>query len=132
MTDETMAVVREAYQIEEAYRDGYGEFSDVGTEDIDFSMFTETARWANVIAPGLRAAAGYSDAGHGTYTENRPVAAIKPGCEEDTPAEAVQKSAFDVFDRLTSAYRAGALDAAEGRPPDPDRVVPAPREPAEA
>jgi len=33
------------------------------------SMFKESARWANIIAPQLRELAGYEDSGVGTYSQ---------------------------------------------------------------
>jgi hypothetical protein len=116
MTNDTIAVVKPYYLTEEAYRMGHDEFTDVdaeSAEEIEFSHFTGSARWANIIAPKLRAMAGYDDRGHGTYQEERQIAAIKPGCEEDEPAEAHLMDAFHLYDSLTDAYRMGAYDAVE-------------------
>ena len=116
-TEGEIAVVRIAYATEEAYSMGHGEFSDVEAEEaeeIDFSLFTDSARWINVIAPKLRAMAGYGHSGRGSsHTEERQVAAILPGCEEDTPAEADLLEARYIYDELFDAYRMGALDAVE-------------------
>jgi hypothetical protein len=116
MTRDTIAVVKPYYRIEEAYSMGHDEFSDVeadSAEEIEFSHFTESARWANIIAPDLRAMAGYADAGHGTYREGRQIAAIKPGCEEDEPAEAYLMDADSLYESLVDAYRMGAYDGVE-------------------
>ena len=126
MTDDNIgevAVVKPRYVTEEAYRMGHGEFQDAeadSADDVEFHHFTETARWANTIAPKLRAMAGaYDPTGKGTYTAHRDVAAILPGCEEDEPAEAEIINSRYLYQSLVDAYRGGALDAVEGRN-DPD------------
>ena len=115
--DGDVAVVKPHYLTEEAYRMGHDEFSDVeadSAEDVEFSHFTELARWANVIAPKLRAMAGARDpTGKGTYTQHREVAAILPGAEEDEPAEADLVSSQRLYGSLVDAYQTGALDSVE-------------------
>ena len=115
--DGDVAVVKPHYLTEKAYSMGHDEFSDVeadSAEDVDFGQFTSTARWANVIAPRLRAMAGAADpGGKGTYTHHREVAAIHPGCEEDQPAEADLVGSERLFEALVDAYRTGALDSVE-------------------
>ena len=116
-TSGDIAVIKPDYIIEEAYRMGHDEFSDVeadSAEDVEFHYFTESARWANIILPRLRAMAGAADEmGVGTYTDHRDVAAIHSGCEEDEPAEADLISSKHVHGELVDAYRMGALDAVE-------------------
>jgi len=124
MTD-TIAVVKPFYVKQKAYRMGYEEFSDLDgeeTEDFDLAPFKGSARWSNTIAPRLRAMAGYSDTGPGTYTEDREVAAIERGAEEDTPAEAEITEARHIYQKVVQSFDVGALDAAEGRNPDHGRV----------
>jgi len=115
--DGDVAVVKPYYLTEQAYRMGHNEFSDVeadSADDVEFHHFTESARWANVIAPKLRAMAGAADpTGKGTYTAHRDVAAILPGCEEDEPPEADLVKSQRLYDALVDAYRTGALDAVE-------------------
>jgi hypothetical protein len=115
--DGDVAVVKPHYLTEKAYSMGHDEFSDVeaeSAEEIQFSHFTESARWANVIAPRLRSMAGAADpTGKGTHTGHREVAAIHAGCEEDEPAEADLVSSSDLYEALVDAYRTGALDAVE-------------------
>lgn len=112
-----VAVVEPYYLTGEAYEMGHAEFSGVEAEtaeDVDFGQFTSTARWANIIAPKLRAMSGARDStGKGTYTEHREVAAIHAGCEEDEPAEADLVSSADLYEALVDAYRTGALDSVE-------------------
>lgn len=114
-----VAVVKPYYLTEEAYRMGHrftkGMDDDTVPDDelLDLSPIKESARWANNIAPSLRAMAGYLDNGHGTYTDAREVAAILPGCEEDEPAEADLCSARDVFNALVKAWDMGAMDGYE-------------------
>ena len=115
--DGDVAVVKPYYLTGEAYDMGHNEFSDVDAsdaEEIQFSHFTESARWANVIAPKLRAMAGARDpTGKGTYTQHREVAAIHAGCEEDEPAEADLVGSEMLYEALVDAYKTGALDAVE-------------------
>ena len=115
--DGDVAVVKPYYLTEEAYRMGHDEFSDVEADsaaDVEFHHFTETARWANVIAPKLRAMAGARDpTGKGTYTQHREVAAILPGAEEDEPAEADIYSSRVLYEAMVEAYQTGALDSVE-------------------
>jgi hypothetical protein len=112
-----VAVVKPYYLTEEAYQMGHDEFKGIdadSAEDVEFHHFTETARWANTIAPRLRAMAGARDpTGKGTYTDHREVAAILAGCEEDKPREADLVQSNRLYDALVDAYRTGALDAAE-------------------
>lgn len=115
MTD-NIAVVKPYYLKEEAYRMGHSEFedTDLGPDaDPDLSGFTDSARYANHVLPDLRAMSGFEDNKGGTYTVNRRVAAIKPGCEEDEPAEAELTEAQYVFEELVSAWRMGAYDGME-------------------
>lgn len=115
--DGDVAVVKPHYLTEEAYSMGHAEFEGIDAdtaEDVEFSHFTEGTRWANVIAPKLRAMAGARDpTGKGTYTEHREVAAILPGADEDEPAEADLVQSSDLYESLVDAYRNGALDSVE-------------------
>jgi predicted lipid-binding transport protein (Tim44 family) len=92
-------------------------------ERLDLSPFKGSARWANHIAPDLRAMAGHADSGPGTYTVNRQVAAIHDGCEEDEPAEADLVEARQLFQALVEAWDMGAYDGAEDTY-DPDSAQP--------
>lgn len=128
MTDDntgTVAVVKPYYLLEEAYRMGHSEFEGMDEPnddgDMDLSPFKSSARWANIIAPDLRAMAGYDDGGHGTYKLQRQVAAIHAGCEEDEPAEADLMHCGWIYDKLVEAWDMGALDGWEGTY-DPDSV----------
>jgi hypothetical protein len=115
---EQIAVVKPHYAKEEAYNDGYERFEAMDieeSEDFDLAPFQDSATYANHVLPNLRAMAGFGDSGHGTHTENRKVAAIKPGCEEDEPAEAELLASRHLIDELTNAWTAGAHDAALGR-----------------
>jgi hypothetical protein len=123
MSKDSIAVVKVHYRLEEAYRQGYNEFEGFEFQDddepLDLSHFKSSARWVNNIAPELRAMAGYADSGPGTYTVEREVAAIKPGCEEDEPAEAELVECIHVHQRLVEAFDKGAYDAADGREQSP-------------
>lgn len=123
-TDGDVAVVQPFYAAEEAYRNGYQRFEGTDLPDeaeFDLSGFRQSATYANTVLPRLRAMSGYADAGHGTYTENRKVAAVHPGCEEDTPAEADIVDATTVEKHLMQCWERGVYDAVEGREPDVGR-----------
>lgn len=117
--NDTIAVVKTAYVLEEAYEMGHsrhtGTASEVAdtAEEFDLSPLKGSAQWANNIAPELRSMAGLDDSGHGTYQENRQIAAVVPGCEEDEPAEARLVDAREFFGALVEAFDAGAYDAIE-------------------
>ena len=114
-TNADVAVVEIDYQEEAAYNMGHAEFADHDTADdpeVDPYFITDSARYANIIAPDLRAMAGYGDRGMGTYTEDRQVAAIVPGCEEDVGVQLADLTdASALFDELHSAFFRGAHDA---------------------
>jgi hypothetical protein len=112
-----VAVVKIDYKEEEAHRMGYAEFKghDTATDpEVDPYFITDSARWANVIQPQLRAMAGFDDSGVGTYTISRDVAAINPGTEEDEPSTAQLMAAQRVLELLNKAYFDGAHDALSG------------------
>ena len=114
-TDGEVAVVKADYVLEEAYRMGHNEFSDFELDDdeeADLSGFKSYARWANVLAPRLRAMSGAADHGHGTFQDHRQVAVIRSGCEEDEPAEADLMDSRHVYEAVVSAWDMGALDGA--------------------
>lgn len=123
---DTIAVVKPNYYLEQAYQKGYDRFDGEATperSDPSLDGFTDSATYANHVLPGLRQMAGYDDSGHGTYTQEREVAAIIAGREEDEPAEATLVSSYKVYDRLVEAWRGGALDAMAGDDPQPDEYV---------
>lgn len=64
---------------------------------------TDSARYANTIAPKLRAITGYHDSGHGTYQE----------AYFDT-------ATFILNEGVHPAYRRGYADARLGRDPNPE------------
>lgn len=122
---EQIAVVKIHYKLERAYDRGYLRFSDDDpVEDAAqaLSHFAESAEYANQILPKLRAMAGYEKGPGGTYTIKRRVAAIKPGCEEDEPADAELVEGRHVFNALTEAWRSGAIDSLSGNERDPSDV----------
>lgn len=111
MTNETETIDM-AETRKEAYEMGFDRFKGLSgeeTEEFTFEPFTQSAEWANTILPRLRAMAGYSDSGYGTYTEENTVLVTS----EDPSAE--RESRY-LFDELVDMYRNGAYDAV-----DPDR-----------
>ena len=85
----TVKIIAEWDAKHEAYNRGYSRFLNrdlVDIEEYHFSQFTETAEWANTVAPDLRAMAGYDDRGHGTY-QQEPEAIVLVEEPEDEPAE---------------------------------------------
>lgn len=120
-----IAVVKPAYQIEEAYRMGYDRFEpadDADDADHPIAHFKESGEWANGIAPRIRAMAGYRDDGRGTYQLKRQVAAIEPGAEEDNPAAAQLVPSEVVREKLVDAFDHGAAAALSGDEKDPSVV----------
>lgn len=91
---------------EEAYQMGWnkaaqieGQFGEDGEfEDSDPRLPTDSANWANNIAPKLRALSGYEDEGHGTY--------------QKVPIDL----AHEIFNEdALPAFRRGYYDRAEGK-----------------
>ncbi|WP_226041190.1 hypothetical protein [Natrinema sp. DC36] len=82
----------EASPIEGEYGEG-GEFADSKPE-----VPTDSARWANILAPKLRSIAGYEDSGYGTYQE-LPIDVVHDIYNED----------------VSTAFREGYYDCAEGK-----------------
>jgi hypothetical protein len=121
MTSDTTVVIEEAEALDSAYDAGYSEFDEIpaaeSDEPADLSFFTETARYANVVAPRLRATAGLADSGHGTYQKDREVAVVPVGCEDDEPAQCRLMSARQFYEQAVHPeWRRGAHDALEGHP----------------
>lgn len=120
MSDDDMTVVIEEVEaLDRAYDIGYEEFDPVPEAESDgpvnLSFFTETARYANHVAPSLRQIAGHDDGGHGTYQEDREVAVVPVGCEDDVPAECRLVPASTFYSEAVHVeWRRGALDALEG------------------
>lgn len=111
-----IAVVKPYYLKEKAYNLGHSRFEDMDLpegEDPEIHHFKESAKWANTVAPRLRAMAGFEDSKGGTYTKHRQVAAIKPGCEDDEPAEAELVDARHIYEELVDAWDMGARDGLE-------------------
>jgi hypothetical protein len=123
-TSGDVAVVKPYYATEEAYNMGYKRFSDLSgeeTKDFDLAPYHGSAEYCNHVLPKLRCMAGFADpGGHGTWQGHRQVAAIRPGCEEDEPAEADLADARTLHDTLVEAFTAGAYDAVDGNEKDPD------------
>lgn len=120
-------VINEWRAKEEAYSDAYYRFSqgeEVDEEDFQFSHFTESATWANTVAPNLRAMAGYDDEGYGTYQTPVPIVLVSEPDDEPAVGQLVEEP-WHFLDELHQAYQRGAFDAATGRERDP----PAPHEP---
>ena len=109
--DETVATIPEiaAEAHREAYELGYSEAMPIDTADPEIATDdpeqaadetpelleapTDSARYANHIAPKLRAIAGYHDSGHGTYTD----------CYYETAADVLTEDVHE-------GYRAGYTD----------------------
>lgn len=121
----TYAVVTEADALDESYRMGFDRFHDPAGDHpeghnpmLSLDHFTETARYVNSVVPTLRAMAGYTDSGPGTYTVERPVVVIPQGNEDDQPASGRRFNPDTVLSAVVSQWRHGALDALD---PDRDR-----------
>lgn len=124
-TDGEIAVVKQDYRLREAYDMGHQRFkdADLGDDDPVTEHFKESATWANTVAPRLRAMAGLADRGHGTYQEDRQVAAVHPGAEEDEPAEAELIDARELYRAFVEAFDLGAYHAAVEDRHDPESVL---------
>jgi len=103
----------------EAFGMGCQEFDGVDVDDcdqiIDFDAgsITDSARYANIILPCLRALAGMGDDGTGCYTEDREVAVIPPEARGDLPADGFTTNADYLVSRLVDAFFEGAYLSVE-------------------
>jgi hypothetical protein len=115
MTEEVKVIDRWA-TLDQAYDMGYNEFDGMleaeSAEDFDFSHFTQYARWANHILPKLRSMSGFSDRGHGTYTEENNVVLVDE--PDDEPADGLLMECHHFHEDVVDEYRRGAYDAALG------------------
>lgn len=117
MTDTTdlhdpVAVVYEADALDAAYRLGTEKGPANESPPDAYSHFTETAQYANVVAPMLRCLAGHGDAGHGTYRVRRPVVVVPEGDGDDSPAVGEYHDSPDpVLNVVLDAFRRGFHDA---------------------
>jgi len=115
---ETIVVVEEAAALDDARARGRSRFAGLDPEiaaDTDPSRITDSAAWANHIAPTLRCLAGFRDDGYGTWQVDGEIALIADGDESDNPADAelMPASAFHrhvVDEWYEGAY--AAIDAA--------------------
>jgi len=119
---ETIVVVEEAEALAHAYGRGYDRFAGIDADvaaDTDPSRITDSAAWANHIAPTLRCTAGYRDSGYGTWQVNGSIALVEDGDEGDHPADAVVMDAADFHREVVEAWYDGAYaaidDAVDGR-----------------
>lgn len=127
MTEHTIGVVPEAETLNEAYNMGFDRYEPAeGEVDPAAALdgISDSAEWANIIAPKLRALAGYVDSGHGTYRVERTVAVVRTGDGDDLPRDAVQVDPNHVFEKVVDAYRTGVSDALEGREADDSNADP--------
>ncbi len=115
---ETITVVEEVEALDHAYSRGYDRFAGLDPEiaaDADPSRITDSASWANHIAPMLRATAGFRDGGMGTWQIDGRIALIEDGDEADHPADARLMPASTFHREVVDAWYEGAyaaLDAA--------------------
>lgn len=113
MTD-NITVVRETHALDEAWEMGYERFSGIDPElaaDVDPSRITDSAAWANHIAPTLRCLAGHRDSGYGTWTEDGQIALIPVGNEDDRPTDGVVTTASEFHRSVVDTWYNGAYKA---------------------
>ena len=112
----------------EAYKDGYGRFEGfdgLEQEGFDLGPFYDSAIYANIVLPAMRAAAGYADDGPGTYTVEREVVVVpKSSMMDDRPIEAEGPvPSSHILSELTNAWSMGAYDGALGETEDLDAAI---------
>jgi hypothetical protein len=108
------AVVVDQEAKERAYELGFNEFSGMETPEndrLELEFFTDSARYANIVAPKLRAIAGHADSGTGTFTTNRDIILVDERDLEDRPIEGDSWNARDYYsDVIHDAWRQGCHD----------------------
>jgi len=107
MTD-TIPVIYESAALDDAESLARSEYSDIPLEALQadhFQVRTDSAHWANGIAPELRALSGFDDSGFGTYQQDREIALVPGGCGDDRPAEAELLRAKQFSREVFETYR---------------------------
>jgi len=107
MTD-TIPVIYESEALDSAEALARSEYADIPLEALQadhFQVRTDSAHWANGIAPELRAFSGFGDSGYGTYQQDREIALVLVGCGDDRPAEAELLRAKQFSREVFEAYR---------------------------
>jgi len=116
-----MHVVNMDVVLEHAYDWGYDEFVGVSEDPDDYPgeydayLFTDSARYANIILPGLRQMSGYADAGAGTYAYTRDVVAVGQGVAHQYVTEGDEVASSELLDEVVSKFFEGAHDAVEDK-----------------
>lgn len=130
-----MHVVNMDVVLEHAYDWGYDEFVGIDVdgdfrvhgsghdslepEDVvreyDPYMITDSARYANIILPGLRQMSGYADAGAGTYAYTRDVVAVGQGVAHQYVTEGDEVASSELLDEVVSKFFEGANEAVEDK-----------------
>jgi hypothetical protein len=107
MTD-TIPVIYESAVLDDAESLARSEYADiplVALQADEFQVRTDSAHYANGIAPELRRISGYADGTYGTYQEERQIALIPVGDADDQPAEALLMSSRTLAKKVHDAYR---------------------------
>jgi len=117
MTDNSIPVVVAPETEEKAYRMGYERFNAADyaqePEPYWFDNYTQSAEWANIKLPKLRAMAGAADPmGHGTYTEHRDIVVVD--YPDDRPMSGEEWNSQGFHSVLVDKYRDGAHDKIHG------------------
>lgn len=112
----TIPVIYESEVFDDAEKLARDEYGDIPLEALEadrFEVRTDSAHWANHIAPTLRSLSGFGDSGYGTYQEDRQVAVIPVGCGDDRPAQAELVSAKTFSQDVFCVFREEAYDCYE-------------------
>ncbi|UBF22792.1 hypothetical protein M1M38_gp099 [Halorubrum tailed virus 27] len=104
-----------------AFELGFGRFKDmdpVDPETFDVSHFTETAEYANNVAPILRQLSGFGDVHGGTYQKHRDVLVINQDEADELAADAGFIDADmiwspELFDDIHDSWLEGVYEAVE-------------------
>jgi hypothetical protein len=105
---DTIPVIYESAALDDAENLARSEYSDiplVALEADEFHVRTDSAHYANGIAPELRRISGYGDATFGTYQEEREIALIPVGHADDQPADAILMSSRTLGKKVHDTYR---------------------------
>lgn len=104
-----------------AFELGFWRFYDmdpVDPETFDVSHFTETAEYANHVAPTLRQLSGFGDVHGGTYQKHRDVLVIDQDEADELATEAGYIDADmiwspELFDDIHESWLEGVYEAVE-------------------
>lgn len=105
---------------ESAYESGFNRFESGRAETSEMvhqaiDNFQQSAEYANLTLPRLRALSGYGDSDRRTFQKERQVAVAPFGVDGDLPCKGELMRSHQVLEIVQQAWEMGVVDALEGK-----------------